>query len=95
MPSAWNLTNPRAGGGDPKTACRYTEQIAGFFKDHYQMITAVHKEDQGNSLYHAHLIINTVDANTGKLYHSGRKELSAVALKVHDVTGNFCKPVIK
>lgn len=80
---------------DPDTACEYTEQIAGFFKDKYQMITAVHKEDQGNSLYHAHIVMNTVDVNTGKLYHSGRRELTALAMKVHDVTGNYCKTEIK
>lgn len=80
---------------DPDTACKYTEQIAGFFKDQYQMIMAVHEEDQGNSLYHVHIIMNTVDVNTGKLYHSGRKELSQLAIAVHNVTGNYCKPLIK
>lgn len=80
---------------DADTACEYTEQIAGFFKDQYQMITAVHKEDQGNALYHAHIVMNTVDVNTGKLYHSGRKELAKLAIAVHDVTGNYCKPRIK
>lgn len=80
---------------DADTACAYTEQIAGVFNGQYQMITAVHKEDQGNSLYHAHIVMNTVDVNTGKLYHSGRKELAELAIAVHDVTGNYCKPQIK
>ena len=80
---------------DADTARAYTAQIAGFFKDQYQMITAVHKENQGNSLYHAHIVMNSVDMNTGKLYHSGRRELTALAMKVHDVTGNYCKTEIK
>lgn len=80
---------------DADTACAYTEQIAGVFNGQYQMITAVHKEDQGNSLYHAHIVMNSVDMNTGKLYHSGRRELTALAMKVHDVTGNYCKTEIK
>ena len=80
---------------DADTACAYTEQIAGVFNGQYQMITAVHKEDQGNSMYHAHIVMNSVNMNTGKLYHSGRKELSALAMKVHDVTGNYCKTEIK
>ena len=80
---------------DADTACAYTEQIAGVFNGQYQMITAVHKEDQGNSLYHAHIVMNTVDVNTGKLYHSGRKELAELAIAVHDVTRNYCKPQIK
>lgn len=80
---------------DADTACTYTAQVADYFKDQYQTITAVHQEDQGNSLYHAHIIINTTDVNNGKLYHSGRKELQALAMHVHDVTGNYCKPIIK
>ena len=59
------------------------------------MITAVHQEDQGHSLYHAHIIINTTDVNNGKLYHSGIQELQALAMHVHDITGNYCKPIIK
>lgn len=59
------------------------------------MITAVHQKDQGNSLYHAHIIINSVDYNTGKLYHSGHTELKQLAMHVHDVTGNYCKECIK
>ena len=59
------------------------------------MITAVHQKDQGNSLYHAHIIMNSVDYNTGKLYHSGLDELKQLAMQVHDVTGNYCKECIK
>jgi len=80
---------------DAEKACSYTGQIADFFKDNYQLITSVHKENQGNSLYHAHIIMNTVDYNNGKLYHSGISELHALAMHIHDVTGNYCKPFIK
>lgn len=80
---------------DAETACRYTEQIAAPFKGQYQMLTAVHKEDQGGSKYHGHIILNTVNLNDGKLYHSGRYELGQLAMRVHDVTGNYCKPYIE
>ncbi|MBR4628279.1 MAG: relaxase/mobilization nuclease domain-containing protein [Ruminococcus sp.] len=80
---------------DADTACEYLDKIADNMKSDYQMITAVHMEDQGHSLYHGHIIMNSVDYNTGKLYHSGKKELSELAIKVHDVTGNYCKPEIK
>ena len=80
---------------DPETACVYTDQIAGFFKNHYQMITAVHQEDQKNSLYHAHIVMNTVNYNNGKLYHSGIAELQKLAMHIRNVTGNYCKPIIK
>ena len=32
---------------EAQTACEYTDKIADYFKDRYQMITAVHQEDQG------------------------------------------------
>ena len=46
----------------------------------YQVITAVHYENQGGSLYHAHLVVNTVDIYNGKLYHSGIYELGQLAI---------------
>ena len=76
-------------------ACAYTEEIAAKFSDDYQMITAVHQEDQGGSQYHAHIIMNSVNLNNGKLYHSGISELHELAMHVHDVTGNYCKPDIE
>jgi hypothetical protein len=39
--------------------------------------------------------MNTVDLNNGKLYHSGGSELKELAMHVHDITGDYCKPVIK
>ena len=66
---------------EPQTACEYTDKIADYFKDRYQMITAIHQEDQGNSLYHAHIIMNSVDYNTGKLYHSGLMNLNSLQCK--------------
>ena len=76
-------------------ASMYTANIADLFKDQYQMITALHKEDQGGSQYHAHIIINTVDYNTGKLYHSGIMELKQLAMNIHNITGCYCKPYIE
>lgn len=34
------------------------------------MITAVHKEYQDGSKYHGYIIMNSVNLNNGKLYHS-------------------------
>lgn len=80
---------------DEETACDYTDKIADFFKDNYQMITAVHQENQGHSLYHAHIVMNSVNHNNGKLYHSGIRELNEFAMHIHDVTGDYCKTEIK
>lgn len=80
---------------DEATACKYTEEIAAFFKNDYQAISAVHKEDQINSLYHAHFVVNTVNVNDGKLYQSGKSELKQLAMHVHEVTGNYCRAYMK
>jgi len=80
---------------DAETACAHTEKIANYFAPDYQLITAVHQEDQGSSLYHAHLVMNTVNIHNGRLYHSGISELQDLARHVHNVTGNYCKTEIK
>lgn len=73
-----------------ENASTYTAQIADNFKNDYQMITALHQEDQGNSKYHAHFIMNSVNFNNGKLYHSGISELKQLAMQVYNITGNYC-----
>lgn len=80
---------------DPVTACNLTEQIANLLRGKYMVITAVHLEDQGGSLYHAHLVVNTVDIYTGRLYHSGISELQQLAMFIHNLTGNYYKTEIK
>lgn len=80
---------------DADTACILTEKIAMFFAPDYQLITTVHQEFQGHSDYHAHIILNTVNLKTGKLYHSGSEELLKLGLLINNLTGNFCKCVIK
>lgn len=79
---------------DERTACIYTERIAHYFSDQYQLVTAVHREYQNNSLYHAHIVMNPVNINNGKLYHSGYSELHEFAKHIYKVTGNYCKPRI-
>ena len=54
----------------------------------------------GVSCYHpkhtyGHIIVNTVNYKNGKLYHSGWKELGDLAMYIHEITGNYCKPIIK
>ena len=80
---------------DADTACGYLYRIALRFAEDYQVIYAVHKEDQDGSKYHGHIIVNTVNYKNGKLYHSGWKELGDLAMYIHEITGNYCKPIIK
>lgn len=76
-------------------ACEYTEKISDYFRDDFQMITAVHQEEQNGSHFHCHIIMNTVNLNNGKLYHSGITELKNLAVHIHNITGNYCKTVIE
>lgn len=76
---------------DAATACAYTRQIADFLRNNYQLEIAVHMENQGGSQFHAHFIMNSVNYNNGKLYHSGITELKQLAVYINQVTGNFCK----
>ena len=70
-------------------------RIALSFAEDYQVVHVVHMENQGNSKYHGHIIVNTVNYKNGKLYHSGWKELGDLAMYIHEITGNYCKPIIK
>ncbi|MCM1008401.1 MAG: relaxase/mobilization nuclease domain-containing protein [Ruminococcus flavefaciens] len=75
---------------DAETACAYTRQIAEIFRNDYQLETAVHMENQGGSQYHSHFIVNSVNYNNGKLFHSGITELKQIAMQIYDITGNYC-----
>ena len=79
---------------DADTACDHMYKIAQLFADKYQVIYAVHKEDQGGSQYHGHIMVNSVNYKNGKLYHSGRKELGDLAIAIKDITGSYCRPDI-
>lgn len=74
-----------------ETACIYTKQIADFFRHDYQLETAVHMENQGGSQYHAHIVMNSINYNNGRLYHSGISELQQFARYIYNITGSFCK----
>ena len=80
---------------DSILARQYMSRIAILFARDYQVIYALHREDQGGSKYHGHIIINTVNYKNGKLYHSGRKELGELAIAIKNITGIYCKPIIE
>lgn len=79
---------------DADTACDHMYRIAQLFADKYQVIYAVHKEDQGGSQYHGHIMVNSVNYNNGRLYHSGRMELSNFAIAIKDITGSYVRASI-
>lgn len=76
---------------DANTACKYTKQVTDYFSGNYQMITAVHRENQGGSQYHAHIIMNSVNYHNGKLYNSSPEEIAKLRDHAADVTGRTCR----
>ena len=74
---------------DPETACLYTDEIAEFFSDRFQTLQCTHCEEQagGKSLYHTHIIANSVSFSDGKMFRSGRPDLQGFCSHVEQVTG--------
>ncbi len=69
----------------------YAVLIGAFFKCGYQLIWAVHKKKRGDSLFHIHMIMNSVSFVDGKLYDSSRVNLTKLCDYVERVTGVNCK----
>lgn len=74
-----------------ETASLMTEQIAENLADKYQLLTGIHEENQGDSFYHAHMIMNSVNYNNGKLYNSSPEEIAKLRDHTADVTGRTCR----
>lgn len=69
--------------------------IAAYFQDSYQLIWAVHPADVDSSHYHLHIMLNTVNAKNGNLFHSGPAEMHAFAAHVMQFTGQPYKLVFE
>lgn len=76
---------------DAQTAGAYTDQIGAYYADQYQTIQCTHQEMQGDgrSIYHCHLVANSVSYQNGKMFHSGREDMQGFLDHVQEVTG--CK----
>ena len=76
---------------DSKTASDMTEQIVGGLAENYQLVTAIHDKHRGSSHYHAHIIMNSVNYNDGRLYNSSIEHLNELRQHISEVTGRCCK----
>lgn len=74
---------------DKATAAIMTGKIVSELAKDYQMITCVHPNENSQG-FHAHVAMNSVNLNTGKLYHSDKINVNMVRKRVEDVTGNKC-----
>lgn len=48
----------------------YSKMIAGYFRRDYQVLWCLHKKETAKSLYHTHIVVNSVNINNGKLIHT-------------------------
>ena len=69
----------------------YAVLIGAFFKCRYQLVWAVHKKKRGDSLYHIHIIMNSVSFVDGKLYDSSKENLCKLCEAVERITGTYCR----
>ncbi len=72
---------------DPVKAVTLSICIAAYFKDAYQVIWCLHEKERENSLYHMHIVVNSVSYLDGKMFHSGYAEVSAFCGYVEKAAG--------
>lgn len=59
----------------PQEAFEIAEEIITYYTDNFQVVYGVHEDKNENydinKNYHIHLVINSVNYNTGKIFHEG------------------------
>ena len=76
-------------------ACNYTRQTAEFFNEDYQTMYCVHAKDNECSNYHAHLIINPVNINDGKMMQLDLQSMEPFREHFAEVTGSKNRVIYK
>lgn len=76
---------------DEDTALRCGYRIAQYFDDRFQTVFSVHEKDSCynsklKSMYHVHLILNSVSFIDGKMFAEGKGELASFAEYIGNVT---------
>ena len=65
--------------------------ISAFFKCRHQVLWAVHKKHRGDSLFHIHMIINSVSFVDGKLYDTSRANMCRLCDRIEQITHVPCR----
>ena len=77
---------------DPQRAMSLTAQIASYFSSRYQIVWCVHEKHMSkkygriSSLYHAHLVMNSVSYIDGKMFQNTKKDIFAFLEHIRSVT---------
>lgn len=76
------------------TAVEYARKIAEYYKSRYQILYAVHQElrcaesGYGKSLYHVHIVMNSVSFVDGKMFADNKKDIGRFMKHILKVTGD-------
>ena len=67
-------------------ACNYTRQAASYFNEDYQTLYCVHEKDNSCSSYHAHIMVNPVNINDGRMMQTDSESMKPFCSHFADVT---------
>ena len=73
-----------------ETAKSLAVLICSYFKCRYQVLWAVHFKCRDNSMYHLHIIVNSVSFLDGKMFNSSPEELSRFCMHIQNCSGSPC-----
>lgn len=76
---------------DNESACKLSQQCAGYYADNYQVLYCTHKKDRGCSHYHTHMVINSVSCNNGMMFNSSIENMNHFRSHVSQITGQKCR----
>ena len=65
--------------------------IARCFKDQYQVLWCVHQKIRGDSRYHIHMVVNSVNLVDGKLINTSPEFMSNFCKYIRDVVDDDCR----
>ena len=68
-------------------ACNYTRQAASYFNEDYQTLYCVHEKDNSCSSYHAHIMVNPVNINDGRMMQTDSESMKPFCEHFANVTG--------
>lgn len=80
---------------DIVTAIDFAYRIAEYYKSRYQVLFGIHSElrynGNGNakSLFHLHIILNSVSFVDGKMFAEGKDDVAVFARHIADVTADY------
>ena len=80
---------------DPQMACAYTKQAAQYFGEDYQSVYCAHEKDHECATLHAHIMLNPVNVQDGKLLDTNHDNMDAFCDYVSDITGNNNRLIYK